>query len=197
MAFYKSVRHRSTLRIVSSHAANGTSAPVQLHPGSQPDGDVSIFFPTFCAKFQPDEFAALPHAVAAGTCWRNWHRRDVTPHDGVVRPGHPLLLAILERTQSASSLRRLLRNPLGYVWLYGMRLRAPESGADPLVLDALGIGDLLHMTLDRALRISDLAAPLLRRMTRPDQRGARGEISHGCSGRMILRVLNPLPCNWE
>jgi PD-(D/E)XK nuclease superfamily len=101
---------------------------------------------------RPGEFAALPQAVTAGTCWRNWHRRDVTPHDGVVRPDHPLLLAILERTQSAGSLRRLLRNPLGYVWLYGIHLHAPKSGADPLVLDALGIGDLVHMTLDRALR---------------------------------------------
>ena len=100
-----------------------------------------------------DEFAALPQAVAAGTCWRNWHRRDVTPHDGVVRPDHPLLLAILERTQSARSLRRLLRNPLGYVWLYGMHLRAPESGTDPLVLDPLGIGNLVHMILDRTLRM--------------------------------------------
>jgi len=107
-----------------------------------------------------DEFAALPQGVAAGTCWRNWHREDLTAHDGLVRRDHPLLLAILERTQSASSLRRLLRNPLGFVWLYGMRLRAPESGADPLVLDALGIGDLVHMTLDRALRILEVGGGL-------------------------------------
>jgi len=62
---------------------------------------------------RPDEFVAMPQAVSAVTCWRNWHRQDVTPHDGIVRQNHPLLLAILERTQSASSLRRLLRNPLG------------------------------------------------------------------------------------
>ena len=35
---------------------------------------------------------------------------------------------------------------------YAMRLRMPESGADPLVLDALGMGDLVHMTLDLALQ---------------------------------------------
>lgn len=101
---------------------------------------------------RPEEFAAVPQAVAAVRCWRNWHRSEVTPHDGLVRPDHPVLLAILERTQSASSLRRLLRNPLGYVWLYGMRWRQPESGTDPLVLDALGLGDLVHMVLDRALQ---------------------------------------------
>lgn len=101
---------------------------------------------------RPVEFAGMPQAVAAVSCWRDWHLQDVTSHDGLVRADHPVLLAILERTQSASSLRRLLRNPLGYVWQYGMRWREPESGSDPLVLDALGLGDLVHMVLDRALQ---------------------------------------------
>jgi len=100
---------------------------------------------------RPDEFAVDPQAVSATTAWRNWHRKDITPHDGLVRADHPLLLAILERSQSASSLRLLLRSPLGFVWRYGMRLRMPESGNDPLVLDALAMGDLVHMTLDLAL----------------------------------------------
>ena len=56
------------------------------------------------------------------------------------------------RTQSASSLRMLLRNPLGFVWHYGLDWRAPESGDDPLVLDALAMGNLVRRTLDRALR---------------------------------------------
>ncbi|HEY9548423.1 MAG TPA: PD-(D/E)XK nuclease family protein, partial [Kiloniellaceae bacterium] len=85
-----------------------------------------------------EEFAGVPQAASAVSCWRDWHIHDVTPHDGLVRAEHPVLLAILERTQSASSLRRLLRNPLGYVWRYGMRWREPESGSDLLVLDALG-----------------------------------------------------------
>ena len=101
---------------------------------------------------RPEEFAGVPQAVSAVTCWRDWHLQDITPHDGLVRADHPVLLAILERTQSASSLRRLLRNPLGFVWQYGMRWREPESGTDPLVLDALGLGDLVHMVLDRALQ---------------------------------------------
>jgi hypothetical protein len=101
---------------------------------------------------RPEEFAGVPQAVSAVGCWRDWHIEEVTPHDGLVRADHPVLLAILDRTQSASSLRRLLRNPLGYVWQYGMRWREPESGTDPLVLDALGLGDLVHMVLDRALQ---------------------------------------------
>ena len=100
-----------------------------------------------------EEFRVLPQAVAASTCWRNWWRDELTPHDGVVRSDHPVLRAILDRTQSASSLRQLLRNPLGFVWRYGLRWRAPESAEDPLALDALAMGDLVHRTLDRALRL--------------------------------------------
>ena len=102
---------------------------------------------------RPDEFRRLPQAVAASDCWFNWLRAEITPHDGAVRPDHPVLRVILDRTQSASSLRMLLRNPLGFVWRYGLGWRAPESGEDPLVLDPLAMGDLVHQTLDRALRV--------------------------------------------
>lgn len=109
---------------------------------------------------RPDEFARDSQAISATTAWRNWHRKEITPHDGLVRADHPLLQAILGRTQSASSLRLLLRSPLGFVWRYGMRLRTPESGADPLVLDALAMGDLVHMTLDLALATLEKAGGL-------------------------------------
>ena len=101
---------------------------------------------------RPEEFRALPQARAASGCWFDWLRAEITPHDGAVCPDHPLIHAILERTQSASSLRMLLRNPLGFVWRYGLRWDAPESGDDPLTLDALAMGNLVHQTLDRALQ---------------------------------------------
>ena len=101
---------------------------------------------------RPEEFRRLPQAVAASNCWFDWLRAEITRHDGVVRPDHPVIRAILGRTQSASSLRMLLRNPLGFVWRYGLGWRVPESGNDPLVLDSLAMGDLIHQTLDRALR---------------------------------------------
>jgi hypothetical protein len=101
---------------------------------------------------RPQEFAIDPQAVSARGCWRDWREAQITPHDGLVRADHPLILAILSRTQSASSLRRLLRNPLSFLWVYAFGWREPQSSAEPLVLDALGIGDLVHMVLDRALR---------------------------------------------
>jgi len=101
---------------------------------------------------RPDEFATLTQAQAAQLCWRNWQRTDLTLHDGLVRADHPVLAAILARTQSASSLSRLLRNPLGFVWQYGLGWRAPEDGDEPITLDAVGLGNLVHLTLDLALQ---------------------------------------------
>lgn len=102
---------------------------------------------------RPGEFQATPQARAALAGWRNWQRPDITPHDGLVRADHPLLAAIANRIQSASSLRLLLRNPLGFVWKYGLGWRTPESGADPLTLDTLAFGNLVHATLDSALQM--------------------------------------------
>jgi hypothetical protein len=109
---------------------------------------------------RPQEFRGLPQALSASSSWRDWLRSEITPHDGLVRADHPVMHAILGRTQSASSLRQLLRNPLGFVWQYGLHWRAPESGNEPLVLDALAIGDLVHLTLDRALHTLESAGGL-------------------------------------
>ena len=100
---------------------------------------------------RPQEFRALPQAQAASNCWFNWRRAELTPHDGLVRPDHPVIHAVLDRIQSASSLSLLLRNPLGFVWRYGLQWRMPESGEEPLVLDHLDMGNLVHRTLHQAL----------------------------------------------
>ncbi|ESY94300.1 PD-(D/E)XK nuclease family protein [Mesorhizobium sp. LNHC209A00] len=113
---------------------------------------VHAFSETDRLMARPQEFAADPQSIGAQGCWRDWRQSQITPHDGLVRADHPLVLAILGRTQSASSLRRLLRNPLSFVWVYAFGWREPHSTAEPLVLDALGTGDLVHMVLDRALR---------------------------------------------
>lgn len=101
---------------------------------------------------RPQEFGSDPQAVSARACWRDWRRSEITSHDGLVREDHPLVLAILNRTQSASSLRRLLRNPLSFVWVYAFGWRAPQGSDEPLVLAPVDVGDLVHMVLDRALR---------------------------------------------
>ncbi|MDX2387799.1 PD-(D/E)XK nuclease family protein [Sinorhizobium medicae] len=109
---------------------------------------------------RPQEFASDPQAVSARTCWGDWRQVEVTPHDGLVRPDHPLILAILARTQSASSLKTLLRSPLGFLWRYAFGWKSPQSSSEPLVLDALATGDLIHLVLDRALRNLEAAGGL-------------------------------------
>ena len=101
---------------------------------------------------RPVEFRDLPGAIAAQACWRNWQHVGVTAHDGAVTAGHPLIAAIAGRTHSASSLKLLLRNPLGYLWEYGLGLTAPEMNAEPLLLDAAASGNLVHEILDVGLQ---------------------------------------------
>jgi RecB family exonuclease len=101
---------------------------------------------------RPKEFAASPAAIRALSCWRAWQSTSITPHDGLVRGDHPLILHLLEQDQSATSLRKLLRDPLGFVWQYGLRLRAPRVGLEPLMLDNLETGNLLHGVLERCVR---------------------------------------------
>ena len=145
---------------------------------------------------RPEEFRILPQARAASDCWFDWLRAEITPHDGAVRPDHPLIRAILERTQSASSLRMLLRNPLGFVWHYGLDWRAPESGDDPLTLDALAMGNLVHQTLDRTLQTLEADGGLA---NASDQRiaaavdGAAAEVAREWEGETAV----PPPVIWR
>jgi len=109
---------------------------------------------------RPWEFGGGDQAISAKSCWTDWRREGVTPHDGLVRADHPLIVEVLDRTQSASSLRTLLRNPLGFVWRYAFGWKAPRNGAEPLVLDPLRTGDLIHLVLERTLRALETAGGL-------------------------------------
>ena len=108
---------------------------------------------------RPDEFAGLPHAMSARQTWIDWHRKELTGHDGLVRSNHPLLVRALDRQQSATSLVKLLRDPLGYLWTYGFGWREPEETDEPLTLDPLAFGTLLHEILEEAVtRLEDAGA---------------------------------------
>lgn len=100
---------------------------------------------------RPDEFAGLPRSVSGRQTWIDWHGEELSGHDGLVRGDHPLLVRALDRRQSASSLVTLLRDPLGYLWTYGFRWREPEESDEPLTLDPLAFGNLLHEILEEAV----------------------------------------------
>ncbi len=101
---------------------------------------------------RPGDFAREPQAAGARSCWRDWRMEAVTAHDGVIRGDHPIVLEALGRLQSASSLKALLRSPINFVWKYALGWKAPHSSAEPLMLDPLQNGNLIHAVLDHALR---------------------------------------------
>jgi hypothetical protein len=100
---------------------------------------------------RPHEFEALPEAESAISCWIDWHTERLTPHDGLVRRNHPVVVGALQRQQSATSLVKLLRDPLGYLWQYGFGWHEPSETEDPLLLDALAFGNLVHAALQTAV----------------------------------------------
>jgi hypothetical protein len=108
---------------------------------------------------RPPEFENLPVAVSARSCWIDWHTERLTAHDGLIKANHPLIVASLNRRQSATSLTKLLRDPLGYLWTYGFRWQEPDETEEPLQLDPLAIGNILHATLERAVSGLELAKP--------------------------------------
>ncbi|MGC9954515.1 MAG: PD-(D/E)XK nuclease family protein [Rhizomicrobium sp.] len=108
---------------------------------------------------RPEEFEGFPVARAARSCWVDWHTERLTAHDGLVKANHPLVVAALNRRQSATSLAKLLRDPLGYLWTYGFRWQEPDETEEPLQLDASAIGGILHAVLERAVSGLELANP--------------------------------------
>jgi hypothetical protein len=108
---------------------------------------------------RPEEYDALPLAQSAITCWIDWRTERLTEHDGLLAPNHPVLLRALNDQQSATSLVKLLRDPLGYLWLYAFRWQEPDETEDPLLLDALAFGNLLHATLEATVTSLERSQP--------------------------------------
>jgi hypothetical protein len=103
---------------------------------------------------RPEEFAGLKRAQSALQCWADWrNQRTLTLHDGQIRSKHPLLIRALNRPQSATSLVKLLRDPISYLWTYGFQWSEPAEVEEPLELDALGFGLLIHEILEKSVKL--------------------------------------------
>lgn len=102
---------------------------------------------------RPAEFSNTPGAASGLSCWRDWYREEITPHDGLIGGIHPRIQKVLARPQSASSLRLLLRDPIRFVWKYALGWRQPEEADEPLTLDGLASGNLLHAILQKAVSL--------------------------------------------
>lgn len=100
---------------------------------------------------RPAEAGSSPRIKATRTCWRDWHRSEATPHDGIIRAGHPAVERALGRVHSATSLKRLARDPLGFLWRYALGMRSVPLAQRPLALDPLMFGELVHELLRRTI----------------------------------------------
>jgi hypothetical protein len=95
------------------------------------------------------EFSETEGAKSAISCYRNWRSPEITAHDGLMNSGHPVIEAAIARAHSATSLRRMLTDPLGFVWSYalGWKPPSPLSQEEPLALDKPTYGTLIHELL--------------------------------------------------
>jgi RecB family exonuclease len=100
---------------------------------------------------RPEEAAEVERIKSASRCWHNWHREGLTAHDGNFNAEHVVIRRALERIQSPTSLQRLLRDPLGFVWKYGLGWGAPQEREQPLTIAADEFGKLVHELLRRAV----------------------------------------------
>jgi RecB family exonuclease len=101
---------------------------------------------------RPREAGQLEDVRQTQLCWRNWQwEPTLTRHDGLIGANHPAVLAALGRTQSTTSLQRLLRDPLGFVWRYALGWHSIRLEAEPLQLDPVAFGELVHELISGAI----------------------------------------------
>ena len=100
---------------------------------------------------RPAEFRRTPVAVSGLACWRDWYRPKITAHDGLVGRTHPRLQKVFDRPLSATSLKLLLRDPIRFTWRYALGWKQPEEADEPLRVDGLAFGSLVHGLLRTAV----------------------------------------------
>ncbi|MVT64840.1 PD-(D/E)XK nuclease family protein [Bradyrhizobium pachyrhizi] len=100
---------------------------------------------------RPQDAAEIKRVSSAALCWHDWHVEGLTPHDGQFGADDPAIVRAIERVQSATSLQRLLRDPLGFVWRYALGWTSPEEREESLSIAALDFGRLVHELLRRAV----------------------------------------------
>jgi hypothetical protein len=101
---------------------------------------------------RPTEFGMTALGKSGVGCWRDWQESKITRHDGRVAPNHAVVKQVLDRTHSASSLKKLLTDPIGFLWCYAFGWEEPEEAVEPITLDRMTFGDLVHQILALAVR---------------------------------------------
>lgn len=99
-----------------------------------------------------EEFGSTILSRSATKCWQDWRTPDITPHDGQIATGSPIVARAFNRPHSATSLQKLLRDPIGFLWAYVFWWEGPLVEEDILSLDHAQFGTLVHEILAEGVR---------------------------------------------
>ena len=94
-----------------------------------------------------EDAASHPQLAQAATTWRNWHTKSLTVNDGRIPKRHPRVMRSIKEVLSPTSLKLLLRDPLGFVWRHALRWEDVPLKVRPLVLPPDDRGLLVHELL--------------------------------------------------
>ena len=184
------------------------SASGQLQPASRlwPDGPALLLKPTRTPEHafsdadrllaRPEEAALEARLALSRLCWRNWASHELTEHDGLLSPAAPLVVKALEGSHSTTSLRRLLRDPLAYVWRHVLGWRSVETGVPRLSLDPSTFGELVHELLRRAVDLLE-PEPSLARASADEMRTAVDAAAVAVAVAWPLERAIPPPLLWR
>lgn len=180
LRLFAAIRAYSTSRLVLSRSRRSAEgallAPSRLFPAEGAQVLTKVRTPAHAFSeadrllARPLEALAKPSLALGRMAWRAWQSPDATDWDGQIPAGDPVVSEALNREHSATSLRRLLRDPLGFVWRYALGWRPAEVHADLLALDRTGFGELVHEVIRLGVERLE-PAPGLNRAT-PEELGA-------------------------
>lgn len=146
---------------------------------------------------RPRDAGQRAHVRQSQLCWRNWQRPSMlTPHDGLSGADHPAIERALSRVQSTTSLQRLLRDPLGFVWRYALGWRSVRFQSDPLQLDVASFGELVHELISGAIAALE-PTPGFARASAIEIEAAIGHASAAILNAWPLQRSVPPPILWR
>ncbi len=98
------------------------------------------------------EFGAMILSQCATKCWQDWRQPSITVHDGQTVKGSSIVARALNRTHSPTSLRKLLRDPIGFLWAHVFGWEGPLVEEDILSFDRAQFGTLVHEILAEVVK---------------------------------------------
>ena len=102
----------------------------------------------------------------------------------------------MSRVQSTTSLQRLLRDPLGFVWRYALGWRSIRFQADPLQLDAASFGELVHELISGTIAVLE-PTPGFARASTGEIEAAISDASRAILNDWPLQRSIPPPILWR